>query len=238
MARRAPTRALGSRTAASGRHRCTRPPADGPPAGSLQFVDVVSLRFTTHSQTEGRINSQVVPPAMARRAERSSRGRASATGEPRIQRRASPEYSDRRHRSKRWLIGVRAPSNMQRLAERLQRRLVERFAFRRVGVDRAGDVLEPRAHFERRADDRSETPAPTAWIPSTTWLPARTAAPWRGGVSPPKVRETRTLRGAQRPRSNSAKFSAERKTTPLAGCNLGRTRASFPSLLPLGEERG
>ena len=154
-------------------------------------------------------------------------------------RRPSRACSARLPRS-RWRRGGRPvrSSYTQRLAERIQRRLVERFACRGVGVDRAGDVLEPRAHFERRADDRSETPAPTAWIPSTTWLPARTAAPWRGGVSPPKVRETRTLRGAQRPRSNSAKFSAERKTTPLAGCNLGRTRASIALSSPFGRREG
>ena len=43
-------------------------------------------------------------------------------------------------------------SNMQRLPQRLQRRLVERLALGRVGVDRAGDVLEPRAHLDRQRE--------------------------------------------------------------------------------------
>ena len=45
---------------------------------------------------------------------------------------------------------------MQRLAERLQRGLVEGFAFRRVRVDRAGDVLESPAHLERKRERRRE----------------------------------------------------------------------------------
>ena len=48
------------------------------------------------------------------------------------------------------------PSNMQRVAERLQRRFLEAFALRRVGMDRAGDVLQPRAHLERQAEGRRQ----------------------------------------------------------------------------------
>ena len=57
-----------------------------------------------------------------------------------------------------------------RRAERLERGLLEGLAQRRMGVDRAGDILEPRAHLDgerRSAADSSETPLPTAWMPST-----------------------------------------------------------------------
>ncbi len=41
---------------------------------------------------------------------------------------------------------------MQRVTERLERGLLEPLALRRVRMDRAGDILKPRAHFQRKAE--------------------------------------------------------------------------------------
>ena len=54
-------------------------------------------------------------------------------------------------------------SNMDRMAEGAKRGFEEGFAPRRVREDGAGDVLEPRAHLDRKAEaaDSSEIPSPT-----------------------------------------------------------------------------
>src|SRR6185437_3762969 len=56
-----------------------------------------------------------------------------------------------------------ARSNMQRMAERRERRLRERLAQRRVGVDGERHVLEPRAHLQRERKGGREFRDPLAY---------------------------------------------------------------------------
>src|ERR1700729_2389283 len=49
-----------------------------------------------------------------------------------------------------------AASNMQRVAERRQRRFVKGFAQRRMGVDGECDVFEPRAHLQGQREGARE----------------------------------------------------------------------------------
>ena len=55
-----------------------------------------------------------------------------------------------------------ARSDVDGLPQRLQRRFLQPFALRRMGVDRAGDVLQPRAHLERQAERRRQFRHPCA----------------------------------------------------------------------------
>ena len=58
---------------------------------------------------------------------------------------------------------------MQAASQRAKRSLVNRFAARRMGDDGAGDILERRPTSMASASDdvNSETPAATAYAPST-----------------------------------------------------------------------
>ena len=55
-----------------------------------------------------------------------------------------------------------ARSDVDGLTQRLQCRFQHSFAQRRVGEDRAGDVLQPRAHLDGKAERRRQFGNPRA----------------------------------------------------------------------------
>src|SRR5271168_3327508 len=61
-----------------------------------------------------------------------------------------PQSRERGLASGRGVSTRRRPSNMQRMAQRRERRLVKSLAHRRMGVDGERDVFEARAHFQRQ----------------------------------------------------------------------------------------